>query len=185
MSKSSPDQQLETMIRNLPDKTGKSLPEWLGLLAKTSLGKHGEIVKWLKTEHGITHGFANLIANRHLAAANDRGDPVDAQYAGAKAAMRPLYESICRMAKTLGGDVDISPRKTYVTLRRSKQFALIKVSTKDRIDLGIQLKDVEPQGRLEASGAFNTMVSHRVRIHGKKDVNSELKRWLQAAYDAA
>lgn len=185
MSKTSPEQQLETMIRNLSEKTGKSLPQWLKLLSGTSLAKHGEIVKWLKSEHTVSHGFANLIANRHLAAGGPSADPVDAQFAGAKAGLRPIYDSICALVKKFGSDVDVSPRKTYVTLRRSKQFAIVKASTKDRIDVGINLKGIKPSGRLEASGSFNAMVSHRVRITSKKDVNSELKRWLKAAYDAA
>ena len=59
---STPEQQAQTMIDNLPAKTGKSLDQWMGVCGKTGLVKHGEIVKHLKTDHGVTHGFANLIA---------------------------------------------------------------------------------------------------------------------------
>jgi hypothetical protein len=81
--------------------------------------------------------------------------------------------------------VDVSPKKTYVSFRRSKQFALVQPSTKDRIDVGINLKGVPSGPRLEASGSFNAMVSHRVRISNKTEINKELKDWLRAAYDAA
>ncbi|MEE8170898.1 MAG: DUF5655 domain-containing protein, partial [Phycisphaerae bacterium] len=40
-------------------------------------------------------------------------------------------------------------------------------------------------GRLEASGSFNAMVSHRVRLSSKAEVNKELIAWLKAAYQAS
>lgn len=36
--------------------------------------------------------------------------------------------------------------------------------------------------RLEASGSFNSMVSHRFRLGSAGDVDAELKRWLKQAY---
>ena len=84
-----------------------------------------------------------------------------------------------------GSDVEISPKKAYVSLRRSKQFAIIQPSTKTRVDLGINLKGVEPEGRLEKSGSFNSMVTHRMKITDKKEVNAELKKWLKEAYKNA
>ena len=70
-------------------------------------------------------------------------------------------------------------------MRRAKQFALVQPTTKTRVDIGIKLKGVEPEGRLEASGSFNAMVTHRVRTSSVEDIDDELKTWLQAAYDAA
>ena len=89
------------------------------------------------------------------------------------------------MVSGFGKDVEISPKKTYVSYRRNKQFALIQPSTRERVDVGINLKGEPPGKRLEASGSFNAMVSHRVRLSSPKDVNAELKKWLKKAYDAA
>jgi predicted transport protein len=85
----------------------------------------------------------------------------------------------------LGKDVEVAPKKAYVSLRRAKQFALIQPSTKTRVDVGIQLKDAAPSGRLEASGSFNSMVSHRVRVGAVGEVDKELVGWLKEAYEAA
>jgi len=185
--KNSPEAAAKTMIANLPEKTGKSLSQWLTVVKKSGLGKHGEIVKYLKSEQGVTHGFANLIAHEHLSAGTARdGDTlVDNQYSGAKAQLRPLYQSLCDVLNTFGDDVQMAPKKSYVSIRRTKQFALIQASTKDRLDVGINLKGKKPEGRLEASGSFNAMVSHRVRLTARKDINGELKRWLREAYEAA
>lgn len=182
-----PDQMAQKMIDNLPEKTGKSLPQWLAIVKKSKLQKHGQIVSHLKKEHGIGHGFANLVAQRHLAGGKpaEGDDLVDAQYAGAKSELRPIYEAVTSMVRKLGKDVEVSPKKTCVSYRRSKQFALIQPSTKTRVDVGMNLKGERPQGRLEAAGSFNSMVTHRVRLEKKADVDRELQTWLKKAYDAA
>ena len=149
--------------------------------------KHGEIVKHLKGEFGVTHGFANLIAHRYRDGARPAAgtDLVDNQYEGAKAGLRPIYEAIVDAVTAFGSDVDVSPKKTYVSLRRNKQFALVQASTKSRVDVGINLRGEAATGRLEDSGSFNAMVSHRVRLSDAKDVDGELKDWLRQAYEAA
>ena len=187
MGAQSPDAATQTMINNLPEKTGKSLDQWLKVLAKAGLGKHGEMVKHLKSDHGVTHGFANLIAHqfRSNSSPAPSADPVDTQYAGPKAGLRPIYDAILKQVHSFGSDVEIAPKKAYVSLRRNKQFALVQPSTKDRVDVGINLKGEKAGGRLENSGSFNAMVSHRVRITSKKEVNAELEKWLKKAYDAA
>jgi len=184
----SPEEMAQSMIANLKEKTGKTLPQWLKIAAASKLAKHGEIVKHLKTEHGMTHGFANLVAQQHLAQGKPEAgadDLVATQYKGAKEGLRPIYDAVTEMVTKLGSDVAVSPKKAYVSYRRSKQFALIQPSTKDRVDLGINLKGTAAGKRLEASGSFNAMVSHRVRLTRKSEVNAELKAWLKKAYDAA
>lgn len=57
------DKALQTMIDNMPEKTGKSLDEWKVILREKSFTKHSEGVKFLKSEHGVTHGFANTIVS--------------------------------------------------------------------------------------------------------------------------
>jgi len=184
-----PDEIAAAVIANMKEKTGKTLPQWLKIAKAAKLQKHGEIVKHLKTEHGMTHGFANLVAHKTLASdagsAANATDLVDAQYAGAKADLRPIYDALMAKIGKFGKDVEIAPKKSYVSLRRNKQFGLIQPSTKTRVDVGINLKGVKAAGRLEASGSFNAMVSHRVRIGGVKEVNRELIDWLKKAYSGA
>ena len=174
------------MIANLKEKTGKSLDQWIAVARKSGESKHGGVVKHLKTTHGLTHGFANLVAHKFLksdaGSADDADSLIDAQYAGAKADLRPIYDAVIKVVRSLGKDVEIAPKKTYVSLRRNKQFALIQPSTKTRVDLGINLGDAQASGKLEKSGSFNAMVSHRVRLESDKDVDKEVKAWLKEAY---
>ena len=181
-----PEEMAASMKANMKEKTGKTLAQWLKITKAAKLAKHGQIVKLLKGEHGVTHGFANLIAHETLnAGGGGAGDLVANQYAGKKAGLRPIYDALVAAAQKLGKDVEVSPKKTYVSLRRSKQFALIQPSTATRVDVGLCLKG-EPAGdRLEASGSFNSMCSHRVRLTGKGEIDAELKRWLKTAYERA
>ena len=184
----SPEEMASSMIKNLEQKTGTSMAGWLKIAKKAALEKHGQLVKHLKVEHGIGHGYANLIAHTHFqsaAASSDAGDLIDTQYAGPKAELRPIYEAIVKAARKFGADVEISPKKAYVSLRRSKQFALIQPSTKTRVDVGLNLKGAKPTARLEVSGSFNSMCSHRVRTSSVADVDAELLGWLQLAYEDA
>ena len=185
----SPEEMAAAMRANMKEKTGKTLEEWLVITGSSGLAKHGQLVKFLKSEHGMTHGFANLVAHETLNQAKPTGeespDLVAAQYAGAKAGLLPIYTQLADQVKAFGDDVEISPKKAYVSLRRNKQFALIQPSTKTRVDVGIQLKDSEPTDRLEASGSFNSMVSHRVRLTAPEQVDQELIDWLKAAYERA
>jgi hypothetical protein len=142
----------------------------------------------LKVEHGIALGYCNVVAPR--AAASDAGsaddeDLVAAQYAGAKAALRPVYDALIEAVTSFGSDVEIAPKKTYVSLRRSKQFGLVQPSTKTRVDVGLNLGGRQPAGRLEASGSFNAMVSHRVRVESVSEVDVELIGWLRTAWEQA
>jgi hypothetical protein len=182
------DDALATMIANYEKNTGKPLDAWVALAVKAKLGRHGEIVKFLKEKHGMGHGYANLVAQRALAgdAGPAGGDELlAAQYAGPKAALRPLYDKLAGAVRRFGEDVEFAPKKTYVSLRRRKQFALVQPSTADRLDVGINLKGAKPAGRLQASGSFNAMVSHRVKVTSARDIDAELLGWLRAAYDQA
>lgn len=175
---SSPEDQLQTMLKNLPDKTGKSLEAWKKLIAKSGHEKHGQIVKWLKDEHGVTHGFANLISAK-FRETGEEVDLVEAQYSGAKADLKPIHDAIVKFAQSLGKDVELAPKKTSHSLRRKKQFALITPATKTRIDLGLALKGEAAAGRLET---YNAMCSHRVRLEAVKDFDKEVKAWMKEAY---
>ncbi len=178
------------MVANMKEKTGKTLEQWLSIATKTGAAKHGEIVKALKSDHGLTHGYANLVAHKLLK--SDAGsqvsggtDLVAAQYAGPKADLKPIYDAVIKVVNSFGKDVEVSPKKNYVSLRRSKQFALVQASTRTRVDLGINLKDEPAEGRLEKSGSFNSMVSHRVRLEKPADVDKDVKAWLSKAWKQA
>ena len=185
----SPEEGMASLIQNLEAKTGKSIDAWVATARASGLGKHGQVVAFLKKEHGLTHGYANQVAMRAIAAENAPAagstDLVDAQYAGAKAGLRPVYDKLVSAVCGFGADVEVAPKKAYVSLRRSKQFGLIQPSTATRVDVGLVLKGVPANSRLEPSGSFNAMVTHRVKVSGAGEVDPELIGWLHKAYQEA
>ncbi|NNC35525.1 MAG: DUF4287 domain-containing protein [Croceitalea sp.] len=175
------DKALQTMINNMPSKTGKSLSEWKQLLQSKTFTKHSEAVNFLKNEHKVTHGFANTIVTLSKKEHREPQDLVTLQYQG-KENLLPIYEKLLAEIHQFGDDVIITPKKTTVSVIRKRQFVLIKPATKTRIDLGLKLNNKAFQGRLENSGPFGTMCTHRVQLHTVEDVDDQLVNWMQEAY---
>ena len=87
------DKALQTMIDNMPKKTGKSLQEWTAILKTKNFAKHGEAVKFLKIEHGVTHGFANTIVTLSKNDESSDDDLLVYQYIG-KENLRAIYDKL-------------------------------------------------------------------------------------------
>ena len=193
---------IAAQIRNIEARYGRPLPEWFGLIAASGLTKHTEVVAMLKADYGMAHGAAHRVSllSRQAAAPDaavtsatasgpataSPGEVADALYAGKKASLRPLHDELMAMVHAMGPDVSLAPKKGYVSLRRPrKQFAMIQPSGAGRIDLGLILPGVQAAGRLEPSGSFNALFTHRVRVTSAGDLDDALAGWLAAAYAAA
>lgn len=172
------------MEANLKDKTGKDLSEWKAILAGQGFEKHGEMMKYLKGEHGVSHGFANFITLKFReadAASHGVDDLLDGQYRG-KEALRPIYEKLKAAIEAFGNDVDVAPKKAAVSFRRKRQFALVQPTTKTRVDLGLKFNDRPHAGRLEKSGPFGSMCTHRVQLTDADQVDDEIIAAIKEAY---
>lgn len=182
------DKGTETMIENLYKNTGKTLDQWIAIVVKEKLEKHGEVINFLKETHGLTYGFANLVAHRangtDAGSAENTDDLIEKQYKG-KEHLKPLYDRLMGEIQNFGRDIEIAPKNAYVSLRRKKQFAILQPATKTRFEIGINLKDHEPKGKLEAVNTPNAMCSHRINLADTKDIDSEIVGWLKLAYDNA
>jgi predicted transport protein len=178
------DAATQTMIDNMPAKTGRSLDEWFVVVDAAGYEKHGQILSHLKSEYGVSHGFANLIAARSLSRgqAPTTDDLVEAQYAGRKAPLRPLYDRLIAEVSAFGPDVEVAPKKTGVSLRRNKQFAVIEAPSATRLQLGVNLRGATPTERLRAAGG---MCTHRVDVASAEEIDAELVGWLHEAYEEA
>lgn len=186
----SPEAQMATMIANLEASTGKSLAQWVALARTSGAPKHGALVAWLKDTHGLGRGYGNLVA--HSTFQSDAGsrnaageDLVSAMFAGDKQGLRPIFDALLAGILDFGTDIEQAPKKGYLSLRRSTQFATLHPGTKTRFDVGLKLKGVPASGRLESAGSWNAMMTHRVRLEKPAEVNRELLAWLRQAYGQA
>jgi hypothetical protein len=186
---------VQKWIADLPEKTGRSLDQWLHLVKKEGPPTEKERRDWLKKNYGLGTNSAWWIAERaegkgledsdpdaYLAAAEDY---VQQMFSGGKAGLRPLYEALLQMGFKTGKDVKACPCKTIVPLYRNHVFAQIKPATLTRIDMGFALKDAKATGRLIDTGGFakGDRISHRIPITRLEDIDDEVKRWFKVAYE--
>jgi predicted transport protein len=188
----SPKEMGDAIARNLPAKTGRTFDEWVSIARKQKLASRKEIVAWLKSQHQLGTVTATFIAaeatgNSIAAAYADEGALLDAMYSAEKATLRPLYDELTALARKLDKTVALTVCKTYVGMRRARMFALVKPSTRTRVDLGLALPGVVPSGRLTkaSSSIGNERITHAISIAMKKDIDAEVRRWLKAAWEQA
>jgi len=184
------DKAVQTQMANIEKRTGKTIAELKAIVVKSSLAKHGEMVKMLKTELGMGHGDANLVV--HLARKageaegaqhTSMGQVLDALYSGSKEHLRSVHDKLLLAMKKFG-EFEEAPKKTYVSYRRAKQFAMIGPATNKRVDLGLNVKGLEANDRLLEQPP-GRMCNYVVRLSEAGEVDAQLLAWIKAAYQAA
>jgi hypothetical protein len=187
---SSPAVGQATQLANIEKRTGKSLADLAKLVRASGLAKHGEIRDMLKSQLGLGHGDANALTHYALksagpAAADGQSvdGAVDGYYAGAKAALRPIHDKLMAQIGKFG-EFEIAPKKTYLSLRRKKQFAMIGPATNTRVEVGLNLKGVDTTDRLVALPPKG-MCDFKVNVTDPAQVDAELIAWIRRAYDGA
>ncbi len=186
---------VQDWITRLKDKTGRTLEEWIELIQKSGPSTEKECREWLKKEYNLGTNSAWWLAERAAGKGSEDGDPetylqaaekyVEAQYAGGKAHLRPIYDGLLHVAFQLGDDVKACPGQTIVPLYRHHVFAQIKPTTQTRIDLGLALGNMKTPKRLIDTGGFTKKdrITHRIPLESVQEIDKEVERWLKTAYD--
>jgi hypothetical protein len=184
----------QNSVAALKQKTGLSLAEWVKLVNKEAPATEKERRAWLKEKHGMGMNYAGWIAEQSLGKGDD-GSPetylknaetyVEKMYSGAKENLRPIFDALLVLGRSMGRDVKVCPGKTIVPLYRKHVFAQIKPTTLTRVDLGLALKDTKVPKRLINTGGFakKDRITHRIEITSLKDIDAEVKKWLKIAYE--
>lgn len=180
---------------DLPERTGRSLDQWVALVKKDGPAGFKERVAWLRTKHALGNNAAWWITERADGKGGEDLDPklylqaaeqyVSEQYAGKKSALRPLYDRLLEVSLSLGNDVSASPCKTTVPIYRRHIIAQIKPASVSRIDFGLALGETRASGRLIDTGGFakKDRITHRIEITSAADIDSFVTGWLKSAYD--
>jgi hypothetical protein len=156
------EEALKTQIRNIEARSGKSMKEWKGVIAASGLTKHSE-------------GDANRTA------LVTKGDAKPAPAKPVKGEVSAVHDALLAEVRRLGTDIEVAPKKGYVSLRRAKQFAMLRPAA-NHVDVGLILPEAKVTKRLESAATFNAMFSHRVRVSTAEEIDAQLKGWLKAAY---
>jgi predicted transport protein len=186
-----------TQLRNIQARTGKSIAELQAAVVASGAARHGERRSWLMENFKLGYGDANAVvlfidkplpdissgAPSPSAAQASGGEPLDAIYSGAKAGLRPLHEAVVSQIRAFG-EFEEAPKKSYVSFRRKKQFAMVGPATKDSIEVGLNAKDLTAHARLKLQPP-GSMCNATTRISSTAEVDALLKDWLRRSYDAA
>ncbi len=172
-----------TMPQTLEEKTGRSLADWQATVKGLGLSKHGEILKALKQDHGLSHGYANMLALLATGYGTSSEDELlTGLFAGPRAGLRPIYDRVESTISGFGDDVEVLPKKSMVGFKRKRQFVCFMPASATRVDLGIAMKDEAPADpRIKATPGG--MTSHVVPITAADEVDDDVVRWLRLAYD--
>jgi Domain of unknown function (DUF5655) len=184
-------------VAELKDKTGRSVEEWVELVKKEGPKDEKSRREWLITKHKMGTNSAWWIAERAGGKSGEEDTPegylaaairyVEEQYAGPKEKLRPIFEELLTLGKSIGSDVKACPCKTIVPLYREHVFAQIRPTTNSRIDLGFALthyKGKLPKRLIDTGGlAKKDRITHRIEITAAEQIDGEVKKWLKTAYD--
>jgi hypothetical protein len=185
-----PGEMIATTKAQMKERTGKSFEQWLAVARKNGPPAATALSAWLRQKHGLKPLQADLVSReaRSPGSTTEYDDPeklVDALYSGEASALRPLHDQVVRKILALGNDVELTAAKTYVTLRRKKQFALVRPGS-GVLELGLCLGGLKPTPKLAAAKHFGSeRVTHQIAIGKASEVAGETMRWLKAAFALA
>ena len=180
---------VEAYAVKLHERTGKTLAQWADLLRAEGPATVKEQREWLKTKHGLTTNYAQMVVDcaEGKSWLPEQYDPealVEAMFAG-KPALRPIYDAVLKIGLALGPDVKACPCQTIVPLYREHVFAQLKPTTRTRLDLGLALHDTPFSDRLLDTGgrAKKDRITHRIALASVDDVDDAVRGWLNSAYE--
>jgi hypothetical protein len=168
-------------------RTGDDVDVWSARVRELGEVDEARVREWLTAQGILGYPRMLLVMERFgypefmLASADEL---IDGQYAD-RPQLRPILDEILLRAADVG-EVDVQARKTWVTLMTPKRsFALVRATTRDRVDVGLRLPDAMPGGRLLAApGLGNDYVNVRLALRTVDEVDDAFVDFLRLAYEA-
>jgi hypothetical protein len=182
----------ETQLKNIQTRIGKKLDEVKEIIRTSGLSRHGEIRKMLIDKFNLGFGDATMLVHFALnsdgqSAAESSGASIDELvcelYSGPKAGLRPIHDLVMKKIESMG-KFEITPKKGYFSLRRKRQFAMVGPGTRNRLEIGINMKGVAATERLIAQPAGG-MCQYKVFVSSLDEVDTELLSWLKTAFETS
>ncbi|HEX5450789.1 MAG TPA: DUF5655 domain-containing protein [Candidatus Limnocylindrales bacterium] len=178
----------DRIAKQLERQTGAGVAAWNERIrSEANVADEPALRAWL-ADQGVTGYPAMFLVYEtygypaYLEATAD--DLIDGQYRD-RPALRPIYGRIVSALPSIG-EVELQARKGYVALLGPKRtFASIQATTKARVDVGLRLDGVAPEGRLQpATSIGQSSMTHKVAAASVDEVDDELLGWLRRAYEA-
>ena len=173
--------------RRLVAATGADLSTWARRSQEAGVEDEAGLRRWLGASGVQGYGQMFVVMERfgypdYLTA--DAGDLVDSQYVD-RPALRPVLDAVLAVAAGLDG-THVQARKGYVGLVARRQFAVVKPTTRTRVDLGLRLDGEDPGGRLlPARSLANAAINLRMPLTSVEDVDGDVQAALARAHAAS
>ena len=183
------DKARVTQLTNIQKKTGKTIDEIRIIILESGLQKHAELRQMFIDRFGLGYGDATMLV--HFAQQSDGQTAAEAAeatpeeildgiYTGTKASLRPLHDAVMKEISRLG-EFSIAPKKGYLSLRRKRQFAMIGPGSKNRLEVGLNMKGIPPTERLLELPAGG-MCQYKLFLSSESEIDEELRGYLKTAY---
>jgi hypothetical protein len=186
---------VQASMRDLRDRTGKSVDEWVELVKSQGPKSTEDRATWLEQQHRLGTNFAWWVADRADGKGLEEDNPelylqkaeqyVEQLFPRADPTLRPVYDALLSLGIGIGPDAKACPARTAVELYRNHLFAQIKPASAVRIDIGFALRGTKLKGRLSETGgsARGERITHRIGIGSLDDIDTEVKHWMKVAYE--
>jgi hypothetical protein len=171
----------------LEEATGENVDAWNARVRAEAPDDEAGLRAWLEGQ-GVTGYPQSLLVMERLGwpdfLQKSDGELIEGQYAD-REHLRPVLDRVLHVARERHPEVEIVARKGYVPLHTPRrQFAVVRPTTKSRVDLGLRLDREEPRGRLVAAkGLANETINVRVPLASPDEVDDEVVAWLDHAWD--
>jgi predicted transport protein len=178
-----PKQMGEAILRNLEDKTGKTLEQWLTLVKKSKLADKKQVIDFLKSEHNLGHFQAQKIyecfSETNIYAETDRFIPNLFNSAELLKAYKKIEATLLKMGK----DVRVQPCKTYIPFYRTNQFCIVKASKDKKITIGLNLpSDFKTDLFKKAKTVASERINYQTTLESIADFDAQLIEIIKIAY---
>jgi len=182
------DKTTQDFFVRMKELTGMTFDEIEALYLSSGLTKHSEIRSFFMDKTQLSYGYANTLV--HLITKSDGASMADGKsmdelleeiYSAKKIHLRPIHDAIMDEIYAFA-DFEIVPKKGYLSLKRKRQFVMVGPKSSLRIEIGINIKDLEGTERL-IEQPKGSMCKFIVNVQTMEDIDSELIGWLKAAYD--
>jgi predicted transport protein len=188
MTSAGPEDMMAAMAASMKGRTGRTVEEWVALVASAGPEPLDQqaVRRWLRDEHGVPQNSQWAIADAAARAAGwlppTLEEYVDGQYQGPKAVLRPIFDRLREAIESLGDDVRIEGRATYIPFVRRRQFAAVQAATRTRVDVGLRFTDT-PDSELLRPADAPGQATHRLSLTGVDQVDDDVRSLLRAAYE--
>src|SRR5215469_5682141 len=182
------EEMREWCARLLESRTGQGVAAWNERIAAGTPQNRADepaLRKWLSAE-GVT-GYAQALLVWETFGypgflVDDADQLIGKQYAD-RPQLRPVFDAVLRTRPALPGPVTVQARGTLVSLVSPRRtFAVLKPTTKSRIDLGLRLDTTQPEGRTQPARNLG-QATVRIPLTTPGEVDEEVRAWLTKAYD--